>query len=254
MPLIPRDEGFFTLFNQLAAKMKVAADLLRSMFMAMDRLPHFVAEIKKVEHEADAVIHEVSKRLDRTFITPLDREDIYRLAQELDNVTDLIDGTARRAAMFHLRDSRPHAVELAEILHAAVNELEASVRQVKDRRSVAGHTLAVKKFEEAGDTAYAQAIGDLFQGTPDPIDVIKDPQLQTNNIVVPLEGVGENMKLTVSSPIQVHGVAKVAAKRGPDLGEHNNEVLNELGLDTREIERLRAGGVIGKPIAPAKAA
>jgi crotonobetainyl-CoA:carnitine CoA-transferase CaiB-like acyl-CoA transferase len=88
----------------------------------------------------------------------------------------------------------------------------------------------------------------------DPQDVIKDPQLQANNIVVPLEGADENMKLTISSPIQVHGVAKVAAKRGPDLGEHNNEVLQELGFDTKEIERLRAGGVIGKGIAPAKAA
>jgi uncharacterized protein Yka (UPF0111/DUF47 family) len=173
VPLIPRDEGFFTLFNQLAAKMKEAADLLRSMFASPERLPHFVGEIKKVEHEADAVIHEVATRLDRTFITPLDREDIYRLAQELDNVVDLIDGTARRAAMFHLRDSRPYAVKLAGILHDAVDELEQSVRQVKDRRSVAQHTLAIKKFEEAGDSAYAEAVGALFQGTPDPIDVIK---------------------------------------------------------------------------------
>src|SRR5207249_4976986 len=85
----------------------------------------------------------------------------------------------------------------------------------------------------------------------DPIDVIKDPQLQANNIVVPLEGVGENMKLTVSSPIQVHGVAKVAAKRAPDLGEHNDEVLKELGFDTKEIERLRASGVIASPTLPA---
>jgi crotonobetainyl-CoA:carnitine CoA-transferase CaiB-like acyl-CoA transferase len=88
----------------------------------------------------------------------------------------------------------------------------------------------------------------------DPQDVIKDPQLKANNIVVPLEGAGENMKLTVSSPIQVHGVTKVAARRAPDLGEHNDEVLQELGLDTKEIERLRSGGVIGKPIAHAKAA
>jgi crotonobetainyl-CoA:carnitine CoA-transferase CaiB-like acyl-CoA transferase len=88
----------------------------------------------------------------------------------------------------------------------------------------------------------------------DPNDVIKDPQLQANNIVVPLEGAGENIKLTVSSPIQVHGVTKVAARRAPDLGEHNDTVLQEIGLDTKEIERLRAGGVIGKPIAPAKAA
>jgi uncharacterized protein Yka (UPF0111/DUF47 family) len=118
-------------------------------------------------------IHEVATRLDRTFITPLDREDIYRLAQELDTVVDLIDGTARRAAMFHLRDIRPNAVRLAGILQEAVNELEQSVRDVKDRRSVAGHTVAIKKFEEAGDSAYAQAVGALFEGTPDAIDVIK---------------------------------------------------------------------------------
>jgi crotonobetainyl-CoA:carnitine CoA-transferase CaiB-like acyl-CoA transferase len=84
----------------------------------------------------------------------------------------------------------------------------------------------------------------------DPIDVIKDPQLQENEIIVPLEGAGDKMKLTVSSPIHVHGVAKVAARRGPDLGEHNNQVLEELGFDPKEIERLRAGGVVASPNAP----
>src|SRR5206468_13030071 len=84
----------------------------------------------------------------------------------------------------------------------------------------------------------------------DPQDVIKDPQLQANNIVVPLEGAGENLKLTSSSPIQVHGVAKVAAKRGPNLGEHNDEVLKELGFDTKEIERLSASGIIASPTSP----
>src|SRR6266581_4582832 len=88
----------------------------------------------------------------------------------------------------------------------------------------------------------------------DPNDVIKDPQLQANNIVVPLEGAGQNIKLTVSSPIQVHGVAKVAARRAPDLGEHNDEVLKELRFDTKEIERLRASGVIAKPAATAAVA
>ena len=88
----------------------------------------------------------------------------------------------------------------------------------------------------------------------DPNDVINDPQLQANNIVVPLEGAGGNIKLTVSSPIQVHGVAKVPARRAPDLGEHNDEVLQELGFDTKEIERLRASGVIAKPTVSAPAA
>jgi predicted phosphate transport protein (TIGR00153 family) len=173
VPLIPRDEGFFTLFNQLAEKMKKAAELLQQLFASPERLSHFATEIKKVEHEADSVIHDVATRLDRSFITPLDREDIYRLAQELDTVTDLIDGTARRVTMFRIRDSQPNAVKLARILQEAVNELEQSVRQVKDRRSVAAHSLHIKKFEEAGDAAYAEAVGSLFDGTPDPLQVIK---------------------------------------------------------------------------------
>ena len=173
MGLIPRDEGFFLLFNELAAKMKKAAELLQELFGSPDRLSHFATEIKKVEHEADSVIHEVSTRLDRSFITPLDREDIYRLAQELDTVTDLIDGTARRVTMFRIRDPQPNAVKLARILQEAVNELEQSVRQVKDRRSVAAHSLHIKKFEEMGDAAYAEAVGTLFDGTPDPLQVIK---------------------------------------------------------------------------------
>jgi predicted phosphate transport protein (TIGR00153 family) len=171
--LIPRDEGFFTLFNQLAAKMKTAAELLRAMFATPDRLEHFVTEIKKVEHEADNVVREVGTRLDRSFITPLDREDIYRLAQELDTVVDLIDGTARRAKMFKLRDTRPYAVKMAGILQQSVDELEQSVQQVKVRKSVTTHTMAIKRCEEEGDTVYAEAIGALFEDQVNPIDVIK---------------------------------------------------------------------------------
>ena len=72
----------------------------------------------------------------------------------------------------------------------------------------------------------------------DPSEVIKDPQLSENGIVVPLEGAGGNLKTTISSPIQVHGVTKVTAKRAPELGEHNEEILKELGFDAKEIDRL----------------
>jgi crotonobetainyl-CoA:carnitine CoA-transferase CaiB-like acyl-CoA transferase len=73
-------------------------------------------------------------------------------------------------------------------------------------------------------------------------------------VVAPLEGAGENLKLTISSPIQVHGVAKVAAKRALELGKHNDEGFNELGFELNEIERLSTSGVIPNPAAPAKAA
>jgi crotonobetainyl-CoA:carnitine CoA-transferase CaiB-like acyl-CoA transferase len=86
----------------------------------------------------------------------------------------------------------------------------------------------------------------------DPHDVIKDPQLSENGIVVPLADAGGNMKSTISSPIQVHGVTKVPAKRAPELGEHNEEILKELGFDSKEIDSFRMSGTLGKPKEPAK--
>lgn len=93
-----------------------------------------------------------------------------------------------------------------------------------------------------------------FGAVRGPEEVINDPQLRANDIVVPLEGAGDKLTSTISSPIQMHGVNKVAAKRAPKLGEHNEEVLKELGFDPNEIENLRANGVVAKPTAPARAA
>jgi formyl-CoA transferase len=94
-----------------------------------------------------------------------------------------------------------------------------------------------------------------FGAVRGPQEVINDAQLRVNDIVVPLEGAGGKLTSTISSPMQVHGVTKVPAKRAPELGEHNEEILNELGFDGNEIAGLRASGVIGKPTAkPAAAA
>jgi crotonobetainyl-CoA:carnitine CoA-transferase CaiB-like acyl-CoA transferase len=79
-----------------------------------------------------------------------------------------------------------------------------------------------------------------------PNEVVTDPQLRANDIVVPLEGAGGKLQLTISSPLQVHGVSKVPARRAPDLGEHNEEILRQLGFDANQIERLRAGGVVAE--------
>ena len=86
-----------------------------------------------------------------------------------------------------------------------------------------------------------------------PSEVVKDPQLRENDIVVPIEGAGGNLKFTISSPIQVHDVAKVPARRAPKIGEHNDVILKELGFGSDEIEGLRAGGTLGAPIERAKA-
>jgi uncharacterized protein Yka (UPF0111/DUF47 family) len=84
--LIPRDEGFFDLFEQLAQRLRTAAELLAKLFAEPARIEHYMGAIKDVEHEADNITHAVSARIDRSFVTPFDREDIHHLAQELDNV------------------------------------------------------------------------------------------------------------------------------------------------------------------------
>jgi len=86
-----------------------------------------------------------------------------------------------------------------------------------------------------------------FGDVKGPSDVVSDPQLRENDIVVPLEGAGDKLTSTISSPMQVHGVAKVPAKRAPELGEHTDEVLRELGFASAEIEDLRADGAVPAP-------
>lgn len=171
--LIPRDEGFFELFNELAKRLVTSAGLLRELFGEPGRMEEIAAAIKEVEHEADRLTHEVSTRLDSSFITPLDREDIHALAQELDNVVDLINGTARRATMFGITEVREPALRLCDLLSQQVRHIEGAVTQIRDPRAVAVATREVKALEQQGDVIYHDAMGALFAGRPDPLEVMK---------------------------------------------------------------------------------
>jgi hypothetical protein len=175
--LIPRDEGFFELLSRLASKLTDAANLLCDMFANPDRLDFFAHSIKDVEHQADDITHEVALRINRTFVTPLDREDILRLASELDNVVDLIDGTARRAVMFHIHGTKEPARQLSEILTRCASQLAHGVREIKHPQAVSRVSIDVKKLEEDGDAIYHTAVGGLFDGPLDPIEIMKWKEL-----------------------------------------------------------------------------
>ena len=177
MRLIPRDEHFFELFSQLAQRITTSAKLLHELFSDPARIAHFETAIKNVEHEADDLAYQVNARIDTSFITPIDREDIHRLASRLDNVVDLIDGTARRAVMFHISESRPQALRLTAVLVEAAALIEKSVNEVKKPKNVAENGREMKRLEEAGDAVYQEAVGALFAGSPDPLDVIKWKEL-----------------------------------------------------------------------------
>src|SRR3989475_6459436 len=135
--LLPREDEFFDWFVEVATRSTVAAQHLRELFDAPPerRIAH-VEAIKRLEHEADQVTHEVVNRLDRTFITPLDREDILELASDLDDVMDAIDGTARRSQIFHLGLAPQGVQQLTEVIQRMVGVLaEAVGRLKKDRKS-----------------------------------------------------------------------------------------------------------------------
>jgi uncharacterized protein len=176
--LIPKDEGFFPMFDQLAARLTKCAGLLQELFAAPGESARLVAEIKTVEHEADMLTHEIIVRIDKSFVVPIDREDIHRLANVLDNSIDLIDGTARRVEMFHVTDSREPAREQCRVLLECAQELEEAVKQIKFPKIVSTQLRKIKLLEEEGDAIYHNAIGSLFRAeNPDPMDVIKWKEL-----------------------------------------------------------------------------
>ncbi len=177
MRLIPRDEAFFEMFAELAKRVSAAARLLKQLFADPANLEKHVAAIKLLEHEADEITHSIILRIDRSFVTPIDREDIHVLASELDDVLDLMDGTARRAQMFHITEVRESARTLCDVLIRATDHIEAAVAQMKDSRVVVARGRDIKLREEEGDQIYHQAIGDLFAGKPDAIEVIKWKEL-----------------------------------------------------------------------------
>lgn len=177
MRLIPRDEAFFEMFAQLAKRVSSAARLLKQLFAEPASIEQTVAQIKAIEHEADEITHGIILRIDKSFVTPIDREDIHLLASEMDDVVDLIDGTARRAQMFHIRESRASALALADVLIRAGDHIEAAVAHMKDSRIVVARGRDIKLREEEGDQIYHQAVGELFAGQPDPLDVIKWKEL-----------------------------------------------------------------------------
>ena len=171
--LIPRDEQFFDMFSEIAKRLSTAAKLLNRLFSEPDRLADHVAAIKKVEHEADVITHDVIVRINRSFVTPFDREDIHELASRLDDVIDLIDGTARRAVMFRVTTLREPAKQLADVIVRAGAALEEAVVAIKKPKIVIDKGQLVKELEEEGDAIYHEAVGGLFDGGEDPIEVMK---------------------------------------------------------------------------------
>jgi predicted phosphate transport protein (TIGR00153 family) len=174
--LLPRDERFFELFTSVAEMNVEAANALLELLKApVEKRTYIVETIKRLEHQADQVTHELVTRLNKSFITPLDREDIHMLASRLDDVLDRIDGAARRTAIFRAESAPQGALILADVIARATAQLLEAVKVLEKGKSgvVIKACIEVKRLEEEGDSAYAEWLGRLFDQEKDPIALMK---------------------------------------------------------------------------------
>ena len=171
--LIPHDEQFFDLFDQLTAHLTQSARMLAELFDDPQHVADHVRAIKDVEHKADVLTASINQRIDKSFVTPIDREDIHMLASRLDDVIDLLDGTSRRFEMLHIDVVKEPARHLARVLIEAAEHIETGVKSIRVTKAVGVEATHIKKLEEEADAIYHAAVGDLFAGHPDPLEVLK---------------------------------------------------------------------------------
>ncbi|MFN2581567.1 MAG: DUF47 domain-containing protein [Candidatus Dormibacteria bacterium] len=171
--LIPRERRFYSIFEAQADKMVAAAQVLRTAFSEMDHMAARQTEIKEIEHAGDELTHEVVRVLNRTFVTPFDREDIYALSSGLDDVLDYIDEIAETFMLYRIEAVPPHANEMARLLTVAVGQLQQAIAKLESKRGIEEHTIEVHRVENLGDDASRLAVAELFSGAHDPLTVIK---------------------------------------------------------------------------------
>jgi predicted phosphate transport protein (TIGR00153 family) len=181
--LLPREEKFFDLFIEVANRCQEAAGHLKELLSGHpERWEYSIEAIKRLEHEADQCTHEVVNRLNRTFITPIDREDIHLLASDLDDVIDRIDGTARRIHIFKLTQApAPGVLALCDVIQRITATVVQGVTKLRDdHQAVIGFSIQAKKLEEEGDALYHKMLGRLFEEERDPIQLIKWKEIYDN--------------------------------------------------------------------------
>lgn len=175
--LIPREEAFFDSFVQMATEIRLAATLFQEMVEPDAPLWDRAAKINDVEHRCDALTRDVLLRLHRTFVTPIDREDIHALALALDDVADAIDDCAKLMELYRLDRVRPGVRELARILADQSSHVQKAMEALRDKRVVSGSTAEIDRLEHESDVIYQQSIVKLFDEEKDPIQVIKWKEL-----------------------------------------------------------------------------
>jgi predicted phosphate transport protein (TIGR00153 family) len=171
--LIPKEEKFYADFLAMADELQKGARLLEAMVEPDHPVWDKADEIKEVEHKCDFLTHEIIQRLNRTFVTPIDREDIHELARSLDDVMDAIDASAAMIRLYRLNAVRFGARELARVVSASTVEIRKAIAALSEGKSLAVHAVEINRLENEADRVHQQAVGRLFDEETNPIVVMK---------------------------------------------------------------------------------
>ncbi len=173
--LIPKDESFFDMFEQQAERLITGAEVLVQTTERFETIAENAKRLERLEHDADQLTHDLMEKLNRTFITPIDREDIYRLAVDFDDVMDLMEAVTERFILFKIQRVMPHAQEIAKVIQQQTQEINRLVPQLRRMRrdSILPHCVEINRLENTGDRLLRTAFASLFDGSHDPLTVIK---------------------------------------------------------------------------------
>jgi hypothetical protein len=171
--LIPRDEKFFDLFREQAENIHKAAQMLVSLFDDYREVEKQVSEIKFIEHKGDQITHALMMKLNKTFITPFDREDIHALGSALDDVLDLVDAAASRLVIYKVTQVTPGAQQLSRVILHGTEIILKAVAQLNKPQNMLQYTEQLTLLEEEADHIKGQCIARLFEDSSDPIEIIK---------------------------------------------------------------------------------
>ncbi|HYO61764.1 MAG TPA: DUF47 family protein [Actinomycetota bacterium] len=171
--LIPREESFFDLFEEMAGKVQQGAEGLLDLLRDYRDLDIKAGRVVDIEHEGDEITHEMIRRLNMTFVTPFDREDIHKLASNLDDVLDHVEAAAEYLQLHKIDSPLPQMLALAEILQAAAATTAVAMPGLRKMKGLDEYWVEINRLENDGDRAYRRTIAELFSGDYKAMDVLK---------------------------------------------------------------------------------
>jgi uncharacterized protein len=171
--LAPRDREFFDLFEEAGGNIQRAAGLLEELLSDFPERNDLAREILICEQDGDRITHDIIQRLNQTFVTPIDREDIYALASALDDVVDFTEEVADYLGLYKIEAPMEQAQALAHVLHAASRQIAEAMPRLRGFKDISHYTVEINRLENDGDRITREAIASLFDNGIDPMVVIR---------------------------------------------------------------------------------